>query len=300
MISRNISLEDKLTEQLAAQVDYSDNEVTGAVLNALADMYKAAGDNKFAEAVKEAADKAIEKCTYDDKESLKNYELGKGFYSAYDVTGDEKYRDAAKKIAAQLDTQPRYEEGFFAGSQDNGVKKLCRTYMYTPFYMNYETRDGGKERYNDIIAQIRSYHNNMFDSYKDKLGSDEAAYNIVAHYAAALIDTMEVMDQMLYEIYHEMLDYYRAAVKAIAESGAVTGKGIKADYVFGYALLKGCRMKAVLTEKYEGIVIGLMDSLYESADNTYMLAMKAMYYSEAIRNREYQDYGRGKGGVLWS
>jgi hypothetical protein len=36
------------------------------------------------------------------------------------------------------------------------------------------------------------------------------------------------------------------------------------------------------------------------AGNVYKLAFKALFYSEAIRNREYQDYGRGKGGVLWS
>lgn len=300
MVNRDITLEDALLKQLKEQIDYSDNEVTGAVLNAVADMYKATGDAKFADAVSELADKALEKCTFEDNENLKNYECGKGMYSAYDVTGDERYREAAKKIAYQLSAQPRYEEGIFKGSLDNGVKKLCRTYVYMPFYMNYESKDGGKERYNDIIAQIRAYRSTLFDECEGRLADDSTSYNIMAHFAAAMIDTMEVMDQMLYEIYHEMMDYYKDAVKAVIDSGVSECSGIKADYAYGYAVLKGCRMKAIQTEKYEHIVTDLADRLAEESDSTYMLAFKAMYYSELIRNREYQDYGRGKGGVLWS
>ena len=41
------------------------------------------------------------------------------------------------------------------------------------------------------------------------------------------------------------------------------------------------------------------DNSFEN-DSATTLAYKALYYSEVIRNREYQDYGRGKGGVLWS
>ena len=82
-------------------------------------------------------------------------------------------------------------------------------------------------------------------------------------------------------------------------------------------------MKALITEKYENSVLGLLDIIEDKSgsgtecgcdksgtadgedeslgnDSATTLAYKALYYSEVIRNREYQDYGRGKGGVLWS
>ena len=31
-----------------------------------------------------------------------------------------------------------------------------------------------------------------------------------------------------------------------------------------------------------------------------VVSKAALVYSETVRNREYQDYGRGKGGALWS
>ena len=323
MINRYVALEDKLLNELMKKKDYTDNKVTGAVLSGVAAMYKATGDEKFLMSLKIMGDEAIDKCTYDNKESLKNYACGNGLYEAFKATGDDRYRQAAKEIAVQFDNQPRYEEGFFKGSDDNGVKRLCRTYMYVPFYMIYETLDGGKERYNDIIAQVRSYRNNLFEISVAKLGSDEDALHVTAHFAAALIDAMENMDQMLYEIYHEMLDYFRDTVKAVIDSGVDINRGTAADYLFGYAVLKGCRMKALITEKYENDVLGLLDIIEDKSgsgtecgcdkaetadvkdksfknDSATTLAYKALYYSEVIRNREYQDYGRGKGGVLWS
>ncbi len=318
MIERNISLEEKLLDALLSNVDYTDNESVGAVLNGLSQLIRtidgASGQREdtsehaanIRAAVDSVARDAAENASFADTEHLANFALGKGLYEAYEVTGNEKYRELAKNIARQLDTQPRYDDGIFKGSHDNGVKRPCRTYMYTPFYMTYETKDGGKERYNDIIAQVRAYRTGVFNEYAAKLGTEASAYNVMAHFAAAMIDTMQAMDQMLYEIYHELMDYYRDAVRAIVDSKVVKGEANKADYVFGYAVLKGCRMNALHTEKYEGLVIGLVDKLLEEHSkkcddvNVYTLAFETMFYSEALRNRDYQDYGRGKGGVLWS
>ena len=67
-------------------------------------------------------------------------------------------------------------------------------------------------------------------------------------------------------------------------------------------------MKAVHTEKYEGTVLGVCDKVMSGeiftdedakADDN-IVSMAALVYSETVRNREYQDYGRGKGGALWS
>lgn len=300
MIKQDKELEAKLVDELL-KVNYKDNETTGAVINAICKLAAATGDRKWKEAAGKIADGALAESTLEDGESLKNFAYGKGLYSAYSLIEDgDRFREKAVQIAAQLDSQPRYDEGLFKGSDDAGERRMCRSYMYMPFYMTYETLDGGKERYNDIISHFRAFRSLLLDKTVAELGRDESAYNILAHYCAALIDTMESMDQMLYEIYHEMLDYYREAVKAVIASGAVKEEGIRADYVFGYAVLKGCRMKALLTEKYEDKVTGLMSTISDPTSSMYTNAFKTMYYSEAIRNREYQDYGRGKGGVLWS
>ena len=80
----------------------------------------------------------------------------------------------------------------------------------------------------------------------------------------------------------------------------------ESELMFAYAVLKGCRMKALHTEKYEGIVLGVCDKVMAGEiftdDDTdkNVVSKAALVYSETVRNREYQDYGRGKGGALWS
>ena len=65
-------------------------------------------------------------------------------------------------------------------------------------------------------------------------------------------------------------------------------------------------MKALLTEKYENVAVELLEKIFHFI-NTQDQQFEAEYleaaafgYSEWIRNREYQDYGINKGGVLWS
>ena len=73
-----------------------------------------------------------------------------------------------------------------------------------------------------------------------------------------------------------------------------------------YAILKGCRMKALHTEKYENAQLETLNATiskagnsFDSLDNDYITAL-VMAYGESLRNREYQDYGRDNGGVLWN
>ena len=70
------------------------------------------------------------------------------------------------------------------------------------------------------------------------------------------------------------------------------------ELVFAYALLKGCRMKAVLTEKYEDAALAIYEKYSDVSEKD--AAEFALCYSEAVRNRDYQDYGRNNGGRLWS
>lgn len=45
------------------------------------------------------------------------------------------------------------------------MDNICESYCSQPFYMEYETLDGGKERYNDIIARYNSMRENKYEDY---------------------------------------------------------------------------------------------------------------------------------------
>ena len=224
-----------------------------------------------------------------------------------DFIGDDKYKSEAVKLASGFKDFERNEAGYFKDADDK--KCLCKAYSYEPFYMAYETKDGGKEQYNDVIGQYNAMNDELFAD--TKYASDTTAkVKVLSVYAASLIDTMEVMDQMIYEIYRKMQDYFKASVKAVLETGRDYDNfddfDEESELMFAYAVLKGCRMKALHTEKYEGIVLGVCDKVMAGEiftdDDTdkNVVSKAALVYSETVRNREYQDYGRGKGGALWS
>ena len=60
--------------------------------------------------------------------------------------------------------------------------------------MNYETKFGGKEQYNDVIAQFNILQEKAYPSVENELGNATADLEMAA-YAAAAVDTMEVMEQ---------------------------------------------------------------------------------------------------------
>ena len=222
IINRNSELEKNMYAKLS-QVDelISSNDVyaLGLRLNALSSLCKALREDSAVKALTEALDKVIESGIIDsiDKNSLKHFMIGNAFYTASDFTGDDKYKNEAVKLAAGFKNFARNEAGYFKDADDK--KCLCKAYSYEPFYMAYETKDGGKEQYNDVIGQYNAMNDELFAD--TKYSSDTTAkVKVLSVYAASLIDTMEVMDQMIYEIYRKMQDYFKASVKAVLETGS--------------------------------------------------------------------------------
>ena len=314
VINRDAELEQNMFSkllQVEGLIKDKDVYALGLRLNALSSLCRSLRSDEAVKALTDTLDKVIESniLKNSDEKELKNCMAGNALYTAYDFTGEDKYRQEAVSLAAAFKKYERNDKGYFKDADDK--KCLCKAYMYEPFYMAYETKDGGKEQYNDVIAQYNAMNDELFATVKYSDDTKNAS-EVLAVYAASLIDTMEVMDQMIYEIYRKMQDYYKASVKAIIESGydedGLDDMSENAELMFAYAVLKGCRMKALHTEKYEGIVLGVCDKVMsgeiftgedtEADDNTVSAA--ALVYSETVRNREYQDYGRGKGGALWS
>ncbi|MGN0316364.1 MAG: hypothetical protein ACI4E1_00335 [Lachnospira sp.] len=232
-------------------------------------------------------------------DSFVNYMIGKACYK------DSEHVDRAVEIAGQLATQGKSESGIF--TENNGHVCVCNAYAVYPFYMMYETKNGGKERYNDIIGQIKKLHAESFYERAEKAASDEEALNALIYYAAGLIDVLEVMDQALYEIFGKVREYFKETVKKVLESKKYDDITTVTEYdlLFAYAVLKGCRMKVLLTERYEAFAENIVQKAVVDSDRlsdapVLYLAAYTYAYSESIKNREYQEYGRAKGGVLWS
>ena len=226
---------------------------------------------------------------------LVNYMYGNACYSVGK-------NDIAVNIAKQTERQSRTESGYFTGAE--GSRCLCIAFKALSFYMNYETKDGGKEHYNDIIAQYNAIYAECFKNAGEAAhDGDVKAVKALALFAAGAVDTLEVMDQALYEIFARIREMYKAAVSVLNDTIDNTDSQF-VKLIYAYAVLKGCRMKLIQTEKYASKA----EEIFEKATDKHVadksgVAVSAAYitaYSEYIRNRDYQDYGRSNGGVLWS
>ncbi len=329
MINRNKELEKKLMDLLDESSKTANNEGCAILVNAVIALYKATSEKEYADKVKQMVDKyAVNVAELAKEDEIHKYLWGNVFYNIGDYTSDVKYIDKAVELAACFDKQQRNKMGYFSRNSESEEIVLSDFYCTQPFYMNYDTRNGGKEHYNDIIAQYNEVSDAFFDSCKNssdeyirpydllmknsdkiikKIELDKSLYENLVYYAASLIDTMELMAQPLYEIYRKLQEYYKAAVTLLLSSKAqenVQDKTVEA--MLSYVILKGCRMKALQTEKYESVAVDLLEKVFHSINtqnqtfDAKYVAAAAFGYSEWIRNREYQDYGINKGGVLWS
>lgn len=311
--NRNQTVEDMLKKWFE-QINFSgcDFEDKALVVNAAMQLYKATGDSFYSEFVTDKADAVLaedKELNALDKTVLGNYMLGNVMYAAAALTGADKYKAAVKNMAEGLFKLPVNADGVFVDK--SGKLCICDAYCTQIFYMQYETKDGGKEHYNNIIDQYRAMYRTVYPSFEDRLSSDNEAAAAVSYFCAALPDTMEVTEQPVYEVYRGMQDIFKSVVADIINHGifASDREVDVASLMSAYAVLKGCRMKALHTEKYETVALDVLDSAvneYTQADNAFEkksaeeVSAFAICYAESLRQRAYQDYGRAKGGVLWS
>ncbi|WP_027438269.1 hypothetical protein [Lachnospira multipara] len=228
---------------------------------------------------------------------------GNAFYMLSKLCDDKASEEIACNIAKSLKKAERSKEGYFLTTSNN--KCLCIAFNVLSFYMNYETKNGGKEQYNDIIAQVNAIYNDLFeDTILELKNGKESSLKPLVYLAAGLVDMLEVMDQALYEIWARIRAIFKETIKAILSSAKYTlGSNKELDLMLVYAIFKGCRMNLLHTEKYECEATTLFDQILEdkeSIGDAYTVAAFILAASESVKNREYQDYGREKGGVLWS
>lgn len=279
------------------------NYEDGCILNGAIMMYEATKEEKYKDFVIGYFDKYINEDGtinfYDTEEfNIANAGPGVALFFAFEMTGNEKYKKAIEVIMDQLRKQPRTELGNIWHKKIYPEQIwLDGMYMCHVFYMMYETKFGGKEHYNDIISQFKNVRKLMrndetglyyqaFDASKKAVWADavtgtspEFWLRGMGWYLMALIDTMSSIDQAIYEYYRDLQDLFKEAVVAVMkyqdkETGmfyqVIDKAGEQGNYIetsgsamIAYAILKACRMKVLLAEKYEENALRILDGIAE-------------------------------------
>lgn len=105
--------------------------------------------------------------------------------------------------------------------------------MALVFYTKYETRIGGKEHYQDVMNRYR-----LADAKPEKNNP---------YFMTAVIEGIDSIDQAVYEYYDGLKKLFKSSLeKVLEEEMDVNDKALAA-----YAILKACRLKVILAEKYE-------------------------------------------------
>ena len=155
------------------------------LLNALGKLEAAEHSDEYKDVITGELDKLIQDNTINIGENdLVNYMYGNACYSVGK-------NDIAVNIAKQTERQSRTESGYFTGAE--GSRCLCIAFKALSFYMNYETKDGGKEHYNAIIAQYNAIYAECFENAgKAAHDGDAKAVKALALFAAGAVDTLEL------------------------------------------------------------------------------------------------------------
>ena len=212
MKERNIILEGKLKSWLlSVDIEKLAAKQQGQLILGLEKLYQATGDADYHTFAKKAVDNLVaEDGTYAKAEgSLSDNLFGNALFAvrAMDTVYNPQDTAAEKTEKAILKQEKVMTSGarFDATETCAGTfsTKLSDAYLTQPFYMNYETKFGGKEQYNDVIAQFNILQEKAYPSVENELGNATADLEMAA-YAAAAVDTMEVMEQPLYEIFDRL------------------------------------------------------------------------------------------------
>lgn len=258
------------------------NYIDGCMITACLSLYNTTKDEKFLQFSKDFIDYFVKPGgiveTYDPKEyNLDNINQGKNLFTLYDLTGDQKYRDAIETIRGQLTTHPRTKENNFWHKDIYPYQVwLDGTYMAQPFYMDYETRFNGMNGCIDSYQQFMNIKKYMrdektglyyhgYDESREMYWADPVTgcsknfwLRAMGWFLVAMVDVLERMDECLYAELRDIQDMLKDAVEAMLpyqdeETGmfwqVIDKAGVEGNYLetsgsvlFAYAVLKGVRL----------------------------------------------------------
>lgn len=144
-------------------------------------------------------------------------------------------------------------------------------YKVLPAMMRQDTEEGKKENYNAIRDHFKAIDERFYREHQEVLLPKAGLYLL------SLIDTMSVMSQEIFEHYKYFEGLYKRALRTVLSyydeeagmfperldipAGGSNPPDMAGSFLISCAILKGCRMKAILSEKY--LEIG--KTIYETA-----------------------------------
>lgn len=246
----------------------------GCALLAAKQLYDATGEEACFSFVKNymdaflSADGGIGNCAADVFSADCAYN-GRTLFLLYNKTGEEKYRKAIETVMNGLCAYPRNESGSFVYDRERPEEQTIEAlYRIQPFYMEYETVCGKKEKYNDIMEQFENARKLICKGEKSQGRS-------AVQYLAALVDTMESMSIQIYEQYRKLQDIFKETLKAVLINN---DRDDFEEAMIGYCILKACRMGILLKEKYVGTGMEIVEKLAAKVE----ASEEAVYGTEAV------------------
>lgn len=279
------------------------NYEDGCILKGCIDLYNATGDEAFKQYVLDYVSTYVK-----EDGSIPNYEMrqynidsincGKALFFALEQTGDERFRKAIEFHMQRLREHPRCACGSFWHKQlyPNQIW-LDGLYMAQPFYMAYEMKFGGMEKVGDVVRQFKNVRKYMwnaekglnyhaFDEAREQFWADKETglsanfwLRSTGWYLMALVDTIGLCSEMLYEHWRALVDIFRESLAGVLQYQAADGlfyqvidhPEAEGNYtetsgsaMVAYALLKGVRLGILDPEKYLPIGKRVMEALIET------------------------------------
>jgi unsaturated rhamnogalacturonyl hydrolase len=176
-----------------------------------------------------------------------------GTCGAFDRTHEDCYKETAVQLMNQL----------------KGELDTTNDEMALVFYMKYETRFGGKEHYQDVVNRLKE--------------AAAAENKDTAYCMTALIEALESVDQAIYEYYDVIKRLFKTCLTQMLEQEEMDSTEMA---LAGYAILKACRMKAILSEKYEEMGVELVSAALEASESADMdMGACIMAYAEGLLHK---------------
>lgn len=243
-----------MSEKWKEKAEWSFEE--GCLLIGAKEMYEAVGEESYFSFIQDRVsgfvkeDGGLADCSMDmpDAEVI---HCSRIFSFLYDKTGEEKYRRAIESAMGRLNGLP----------DQTAMEELYKT---LPFYMEYETKYGGKRRYGDIVRKL--------EEGEQILSSGEYKKNDMLWCLFTLMDVIDSMSIEIYEQRRKLRDIFRRILKAVMrKTGQRSMLSATERAMTAYCILKACNTGIVLKEKYMDFGLDMMKRLQEEEEGTFGL-----------------------------
>lgn len=276
------------------------NYEDGCVLSGAIALYEASDDPFYRDFVFNYLSRRIEADGSIPSYEYRQYNIdsinpGKALFFMDRQDGGPRWLKAADFIMRRLSEHPRCDNGSFWHKEIYPYQVwLDGLYMALPFYMRWDMTRGGMKNISDIMLQFSNARTLLFDEGKKLYfhGWDEKRVQPWANpengcsgnfwlrsmgwYLMAMVDSLEALDEQLYEHRQLLIDLLKEAVHGLLSYRAGDGlfyqvidrAGVKHNYtetsgstMIAYALMKAARLGFLHREKYQEAGLSIFNAL---------------------------------------